>query len=566
MKIRARTQQLSEINLNLEKEVMNRIKAEEALAIEKQRLADIIEGTNLGTWEWNIQTGETIFNERWAGIIGYSLAEISPVSIDTWMKFAHPEDLKESGELLEKHFSGESDFYTFESRIRHKNGEWVWVLDRGKVSEWDSHGKPLRMAGTHQDITERKRAEKEILTSKIEAEKANQAKSEFLSRMSHELRTPMNSILGFAQLLNMGELTPKQKQGIGHILSSGKHLLNLINEVLDISRIESGKLALFPEPVQLGDAIAEVIDSVRPMAEDRQIKIVLENSPANKCTIVADRKRLKQILINLLNNAVKYNRQGGAITVKTEVKQQIGDEDSVVRISVTDTGMGILPEDISRLFIPFERIGAEKIQTEGAGLGLAIVKKITGAMGGSVSVESTAGEGSTFRVDLPVSCNTADSKVSEENTTQMVERQNVVIREEIAGTPRTATILYIEDNFHNADLVKEIIETYRPGTHLAISRFGNSALEMARKYQPDLILLDLDLPDIKGQVVLARILADDLTKTIPVVIVTADATLKQIELLRTAGARDYLTKPLDVALFLKVVDEWIGQSESVKYI
>ncbi|MCX6269096.1 MAG: PAS domain-containing protein [Bacteroidetes bacterium] len=264
--------------LSIIRDITERKKLFQDLATEKRRLADIIKGTNAGTWEWNIQTGETIFNEQWAEMLGYTLDEISPVSIETWIKFAHPDDLKRSDELLTKHFDGESPYYSFESRMRHKNGDWIWVLDRGKVHEWDKDGKPFLMSGTHLDITEQKRIEDALIKSKNEAEKANQAKSEFLSRMSHELRTPMNSILGFAQLLEMGELKASQKKGVDHILNSGKHLLNLINEVLDISGIEAGRVPLSLNPVELGKMIRETTDTFHPFARAMQVNVELINT------------------------------------------------------------------------------------------------------------------------------------------------------------------------------------------------------------------------------------------------------------------------------------------------
>ncbi|MEI6900346.1 MAG: ATP-binding protein [Bacteroidota bacterium] len=232
-------------------------------------------------------------------------------------------------------------------------------------------------------------------------EKANLAKSEFLSRVSHELRTPMNAILGFAQLLDMGELNPKQKKGVSHILTSGKHLLGLINEVLDISGIESGKLSLLFENIEVNSIVSEMMETIQPQALSREIKIEPIDTPGNPIFVKTDRRLLKQVLINLLTNAVKYNRQGGTISIKTEILPREDEGTVSVRISIKDTGLGIESDDIPKLFVPFERIGAEKTETEGAGLGLTVVKKIIDALEGAVGVESEVGAGSTFWIELP---------------------------------------------------------------------------------------------------------------------------------------------------------------------
>ncbi|MBK6344954.1 MAG: PAS domain S-box protein [Bacteroidales bacterium] len=270
-------------------------------------------------------------------------------------------------------------------------------------------GKELCLLTVMVDITVRKQAEREISKARNEAEKANLAKSEFLSRMSHELRTPMNSILGFAQLLQMSELNTKQKTGVGYILSSGKHLLDLINEVLDISRIEAGHLSLSMEPIRLYAIIYEVIDTLSSYASENNITIGVGNMPKEELFVIADRKRLKQILLNLLNNALKYNKTGGSVNIKCERFLKPGGNIPAVRISIKDTGSGIADEDIPRLFMPFERINADKTGIEGTGLGLSVVKKLLDAMGGSIGIESEKDSGSTFWFELPEEENHAGS-------------------------------------------------------------------------------------------------------------------------------------------------------------
>jgi PAS domain S-box-containing protein len=396
------------------------------------------------------------------------------------------------------------------------------------------------------DITERKQAEKEIKKARNEAEKANLAKSEFLSRMSHELRTPMNSILGFAQLMEMGELNPAHKKAVNHILNSGRHLLNLINEVLEISRIEAGKITLSLEPVKLKSVISEILDTIQPLALKHQLTIYIDNPTTDLLYVMSDSQRLKQVLLNLINNAIKYNKVGGKVIVRTEMLSKNDMSYIPVRISIIDNGLGISSEDIPKLFKPFERIGAEKTQIEGSGLGLSVVKKLIAAMGGIIGVNSTLGEGSTFWIELPM-CESQQkqSQLFIESATQ-----------DMSLTDKHGTILYIEDNMSNFELVDQILKNHRSNIHLISSIFGKNAVQMAIEYAPNLILLDLDLPDIHGSQVLANLLENFKTKNIPVIIISADAMPKQMDKLLNSGAVDYLTKPLDITTFLKVIDKF----------
>jgi len=408
-------------------------------------------------------------------------------------------------------------------------------------------GKDLCLLTMMVDITARKYAEEEMRKARNEAEKANLAKSEFLSRMSHELRTPMNSILGFAQLMSMGELNPAHKKGVNHIISSGTHLLTLINEILDISRIEAGRITLSLEPVQLSSVIHEMIDIIQPNASKRNLRVEFEQSPSNLLYVKADRQRLKQVLLNLINNAVKYNREEGSVTLRTELHQVFAPDATMVRVSVTDSGVGISQEEFSKLFLPFERIGAERSDTEGTGLGLAVVKKLMDVMGGTVGVESVVGKGSTFWIELPQA----------EGMEKQIARALEASEKDMISREKKGTILYIEDNISNADLVHEILENHRPAIQLVTSMYGSQAVKLASEIHPDLILLDLDLPDMHGSQVLAKLKEDNETCQIPVAIISADAMPQMVEQLMLAGAEDYLTKPLDIIGFLVMIDGWI---------
>ena len=399
------------------------------------------------------------------------------------------------------------------------------------------------------DITDRKKAEDEIIMARHEADKANLAKSEFLSRMSHELRTPMNSILGFAQLLQMGELTPKQAKGVNHIRQSGKHLLDLINEVLDIARIEAGKISLTMEAIPVKKVMLEVIDLLRPLANARNLTIEVINSPNDDVLVKSDYQRLKQVVINLLTNAIKYNIESGKIRIKTEMFPATEEMEGRVRILIIDTGLGILPEDLSKLFKPFERIGADKTLTEGTGLGLAVVEKLMTAMGGLIGVESKIGEGTTFWIEFPHIENTVIPDSEDFTESEPGE----------ATVNKTGKILYIEDNSSNVYLVEQILAESRPNIELITSLTGKQALQLALEYLPDLILLDLNLPDLQGDIVLNQLQGNEKTSKIPVVIVTADAIPHKLSKLINLGAKNYITKPFEVMNFLKIVDEFINE-------
>ncbi len=377
---------------------------------------------------------------------------------------------------------------------------------------------------------ERRRAE-------LEADRANAAKSEFLSRMSHELRTPLNAILGFAQLLEMDDLAPHQRENVAPILAGGYHLLELINEVLDISRIESGRIQLSPEAVPVETLLRETLDLIQPLAADSNVKVLGQYSQERH--VKADHQRLKQVLLNLLANAVKYNRRDGTVTV-SYADAGIGR----LRISVTDTGPGISPEMRERLFVPFDRLGAERQGIEGTGLGLVLSRRLVEAMGGTLGVDSTVGHGSTFWVDLALVEAPAGQLGREHELT--VPRQE---RWETA-----ATVLYVEDNLSNFTLIERALAAHW-NVKLIPAMQGRIGLDLAREHHPDLILLDLHLPDIHGAEVLGRLRAEPETREIPVIVISADATQGQIQRLRAAGARDYLTKPLDIAKLLKILDE-----------
>ncbi|MGE3472574.1 MAG: ATP-binding protein [Vicinamibacterales bacterium] len=387
--------------------------------------------------------------------------------------------------------------------------------------------------------------ERQLRQARDEAEAANVAKNEFLSRMSHELRTPLNSVIGFGQILEM-TLSGADADAARHVVGAGRHLLGLINEILDIAKIEAGYLEMSPEPIPLAEVVWEAVDLITPLADERQIQIRID-PVIDSVTVRADRQRLTQILLNLLSNAVKYNRDGGCVDVRADVQDRTpaatdsGSCQAHVSIQIVDTGVGIDPDLLTRVFTPFDRLGAEQRGIEGTGLGLTLSKRLAEAMSGTVQLTSEPNRGTTVRVTLPAAADAARAP----------DLQAMSLVADRLGTSRT--VLYIEDNLANVTLV-ERITAFRPGLRLLVAMTARAGLELAQHHRPEVILLDLHLPDAHGQQVLRTLRTDPATRDTPIVVVSADATPGQVERALANGATRYLPKPLDVAALLSTLD------------
>jgi len=371
---------------------------------------------------------------------------------------------------------------------------------------------------------------------------ANEAKNEFLSRTSHELRTPMNTILGFGELLGLGELTGEQRDWITMMLKAARHLLGLLDDVLDISRMEARALSLSMEAVPVQALIADALDLAGPLSIAAGVRLD-PVPPAAGLHVHADHQRARQVLLNLLSNAIKYNHAGGTVTVTTSQRPH-----GRLRIAVTDTGRGISQADLGRLFTPFERLDAAHAGFEGTGLGLALSRQLVHAMGGTTGVTSTPGQGSVFWVDLDL-------------TQPPAIAHTALTRDTITATrayTTPMTVLYVEDMIENLRLVEQVLKQ-RPSITLIPAMLAGVALDLARQHHPDLVLLDLHLPDMPGEQVLARLRADPTTRATPVIVLSADATAHHKRQLLAAGADAYLTKPLNVRNFLHTIDQALGQ-------
>jgi PAS domain S-box-containing protein len=400
------------------------------------------------------------------------------------------------------------------------------------------------------DITELKLAEQSLTVAREEAERASQAKSEFLSSMSHELRTPMNAILGFGQLMEYDPSLPEEhKESVGEILKAGHHLLGLINEVLDLAKVESGQIDLSVEPVELGPLVDECLSLVSTLAGKREIRI--EQADFGGAVVRADRTRLKQALLNLLSNAIKYNRDGGR--VRLELQRQGAER---LRILVKDTGQGVAAQRLAELFQPFNRLGAENSQIEGTGIGLTITRRIVEMMGGTVGVESEVGVGSCFWIEL-----TVDALREVERDKTQAQAQAGVAKVERAHDGKQHTVLYIEDNPSNIRLVAQILAR-RAHIRLITAHTPELGLEMAAAQRPALILLDINMPGMDGYQVLKVLKASAQLGQVPVVAVTANAMPRDIERGMKAGFDAYLTKPIDVKRLHELIDRMLASAAS----
>jgi PAS domain S-box-containing protein len=515
-----------------------RLAGADALRESEERYRTVVSQVREVIFRADVTPRWTFLNPAWTEITGFTQEETLGRSI---FDCVHPEERPMALLAFRAMAEGTRGSSRHEGRYLTKTGDIRWMEVHVRVSR-DAGGACTGVAGTLRDVTERRNAEEALRTAREAAEAASRAKSEFLSRMSHELRTPLNAILGFGQLLEIEDLSPDNRESVGHILKGGRHLLDLINEVLDLAGIEAGRLRLSPEPVGVSEVAREVLELLQPVAAQRAIALRAHSAKGCPSHVLADRQRLKQVLLNLLSNAIKYNRHGGSVVVTCE---ETGG--AALRIVVRDTGPGIPPDRLDRLFVPFERLGAEQTGVEGTGLGLALSKRLAEAMGGSMGASGEGvdgGTGSTFWIELPL----AEGQIERWER----EARDAPDAPAVPGDERDRTILYVEDNLANLALVQRILAR-RPGVKVIPCMQGELALDLARVHRPELILLDLHLPDINGEEVLRRLRRIPETRDIPVIIISADATSGVRERLATE-AQGFLTKPIDVGQFLETVD------------
>jgi len=674
--------------LTIFRDITSLKEAEDRLRKERQRLADLIESLGAGTWEWTIPTGEVIFNERWARIAGYTVEEL-PCRIQTWLDLVHPEDNERSSQMLRKHFAGELDFYECECRMRSKSGEWIWILDRGRVIEWTADHKPVRMVGAHIDITDRKHTETRLseATAKIrqlaqaveqspvsivlcdrhanityvnaafshvtgysfdeamgqnprllksglmdqriydelwqalangeiwrgeilnrkkngelywelaviapvldefgevtaylgvkeditarkradedlrkanqeleagvararelsqQAEAASRAKSEFLANMSHEIRTPLNGVIGMSELLLSTNLNPEQKNFAEVIHSGGKALLTLINDILDLSRIEAGRIELEQVAFDVHAIVHQVADILSSQARAKDLDFRCSIDPVAARQFLGDPSRLRQVLLNLAGNAVKFTAEG-SVRIDIDVVESRRSH-STIRFSVTDTGIGIPRDHIPRLFQKFTQIDSSTTRKHGGtGLGLAISKQLVTLMGGTIGVESDDGQGSRFWFTVPLPSAMAEPMPPTEHKTD-------------APSPslplRRGRVLVVEDNSVNQHVAGKLLRYL--GIEADIVGDGEEAIAPVESGRYDLVFMDVHMPVLDGFEATRAIRAlPGTVRSIPVIAMTASAMTEDRDRCLDAGMNDFISKPISITALRTILARWL---------
>ncbi len=525
----------------LRAEVAERHVAETALRASEQRFRNILDNVPIGVVYTDLDGRIIQANPRFCELTGYSEAELTQLSPAA---LTHPEDFANDELLTIQLVHGEIPMYRRHKRCINRAGEIVWVRSTVSLLRGADNA-PWRIVGVVEDITEHLRLE-EAERAREAAELSNRAKNDFLSRMSHELRTPLNAMLGFAQLLEIDRrnpLTAGQRPWVAQIQQAGWHLLEMINDVLDLSRIDSGNLRLQTGTLDLAELVESTSALVASDAAKRGIRISAQLAP-EASAILGDATRVKQILTNLLSNAVKYNIDGGRV----HVASRLGGPD-LVEVSVTDTGLGMTPEQMEELFRPFNRLGRERTALQGTGIGLVISRRLAELMGGSIRVKSVPGQGSSFILRLPkaIDPDTVPSSLDDLAALSADYHRRIV--------------LYIEDNETNIEVMRGIV-AQRAQVQLEVATTGLGGLAAVRERRPHLLLLDMHLPDMAGLDLLHHLKADPATSAIPVIVVSADATTQQVDAALDAGAVRYLTKPVGVNELLSALDDLLERADT----
>ena len=526
--------------------------AESELRDERNRLTSILTGTGAGTWQWNVQTGEFRVDERWVNMLGWTLAEWNPTTLKESERSLHPDDVAFSDELVAKHFAGETEQYECEYRFTHRDGHIVWMLDRGRVMTWTPDGRPEWMYGTHVDISRLKEQELELRRTAEQAQAASRAKSEFLATMSHEIRTPMHGILGMLQLLRDTGLTQDQSQYAELARTSALSLMGILDDVLDLSKVEAGRLELEEVPFEPATQLSAAGEMMRERAETKGLGYQIDVTPDLPALVRGDPHRLRQVVVNLLSNAVKFTEKGS-------VQLRIGGNDLQgdrfqLELTVTDTGVGMDKGTVNQLFTAFMQADASTTRVYGGtGLGLAISLRLVELMAGAIDVSSEVGVGSTFTVTVPLK-RVGDSAAESAGRTA-TDAPATLPELKVEGG---AVALVVEDNPINRKVASSILE--QMGCTVRIAKDGQEALTAFEAGGIDIILMDVHMPVMDGYDSARRIRdweAVNSAPRTPIIAFTANVMAEERATCLAAGMDDYVSKPANREVLYEMLTRWL---------
>ena len=537
-------------------ESSNRNLAEQQLKESEKRWQLVLEGNNDGIWDWDCKTNAVFFSTRYKTMLGYEENELAP-NVDSWIKLIHPEDFSRVMSIVESYWSGEVPHYIAEHRVLCKDGLYKWILARGIALF--NNGTPIRMIGSHTDITDRKKAELDLAKAKEDADAANKAKSEFLANMSHELRTPLNGILGYVQILQRDRnLTPKQIEGINVIKQCSQHLLNLIADILDLSKIEAKKMELIDSDFHFPNFLQGVVEICTVRSEQKGITFTYLPSSNLPIGVMADDKRLRQVLLNLLGNAIKFTEHGGVtfrveaiasdITYSTLSDRQVHTIHRI-RFQIEDTGIGISQNLLKKIFSPFEQVGHSKSKAEGTGLGLAISQKIAEMMESSIRVTSELGKGSTFALDLDLNAAKQDL--------DLLQTSGKPTQRKIMGiSGGSQTILLVDDKWENRMVLVKLLEEI--GFTIIEANNGQEALDITATVKPNLIITDLVMPVMDGFEMIRQFRRSLDFRDVVIIVTSASAFSKDENQSLEMGGNDFLPKPINFDSLLTKIQKYLN--------
>jgi PAS domain S-box-containing protein len=498
------------------------------LRASEERWQLTLQGNNDGLWDWNARTNEVFTSPRWKQMLGYEDQEM-PNEPGEWDSRIHPEDRERVLQSLQDHLDRKTPYYAAEYRLQAKDGSYKWVLARGKAL-WDEDGKPIRMVGSHTDITERKTAEEALRKAKDSAEDANRAKGEFLANMSHEIRTPMAGVLGMIDLMLADDLGQEQREHLEIARTSAGSLLSLLNDILDLSKIEARRLDISPVPFSIRECVGDTVRMFAIRAQEKKLALTGEVAPDVPDNLIGDPLRIRQVLVNLIGNGVKFTDRG-EIAVRVAVESRSG-QGVRLEFRVSDTGIGIAPEKFRLIFQPFQQAdGSNTRRHFGAGLGLTISEQLVNLMGGAITLESELGKGSTFSFRLRFPVATADVAVPSSPA--------------FAAPPtRALRVLAAEDNLVNQKLIAAMLKA--EGHEVVLATNGQDAVERCLEGTFDVVLMDVQMPVMDGFEATAAIHSaeEKLGRRTPIVAMTANAMKGDRERCLTAGMDDYISKPV----------------------